>query len=161
MQKARLERPWLREDDIVAEDPREMEGQMTEFELVVPRVDPAKTLAKGRHPLERAFAVADRYAAYLSAILLFLFMLSGFGMTKADFVNRATSGLITWRVSYDMHNLLDIPLMVAFTFHTFTGIRRALLRKTKRRRRTAWIAAGLGAIVLGFMLMLVLAPTGF
>ncbi len=134
---------------------------MTETELVVARIDPAKTLAKGRHPVERVLAVVDRYAAYLSAILLFLFMLSGFGMTKADFVSNATGGLITWRVSYDMHNLLDIPLMVAFTFHTFTGIRRALLRRTKHRRRTAWIAAGMGVVVLGFMLMLVFAPTGF
>ena len=124
------------------------------------KMDPAKTLARGQHRAERAFAQLDRYAAWLSAILLFLFFISGFGMTKPELVSRLTGGLITWRVAYDLHNLLHIPLMVTFTIHTFTGIRRVLLRRTKSRRSTAWVAAGLGVLVLAFLLTLALSPTG-
>ena len=59
-----------------------------------------------------------------------------------------------------MHNALHIPLMLTFIVHTFTGIRRVLLRRTKSRRVTAWVAAGLGALVLAFLLTLALSPTG-
>jgi len=124
------------------------------------KTNSAKTLAKGQHRAERAFAKLDRYAAWLSAVLLLLFFVSGFGMTKPALVNQLTGGLITWRVAYDLHNLLHIPLMVTFTVHTFTGVRRALLRRTKRRRLTAWVAAGLGVAVLAFLLTLALSPTG-
>lgn len=122
--------------------------------------NPAKAVAKGQHRAERAFAKLDRYSAWLSAVLLLLFFVSGFGMTKPALVSQLTGGLITWRVAYDLHNLLHIPLMVTFTVHTFTGVRRALLRRTKQRRTTAWIAAGLGVVVLAFLLTLALSPTG-
>jgi len=124
------------------------------------KTNPAKIVAKRQHRAERAFAKLDRYAAWLSAILLFLFFVSGFGMTKPELVSQMTGGLITWRVAYDLHNLLHIPLMVTFTVHTFTGVRRVLLRRTKQRRATAWIAAGLGVVVLAFLLTLALSPTG-
>ena len=123
--------------------------------------DPAKTLAKGRNLAERAFVRIDRYVAWSSALLLFLFFVSGFGMTKPDLVGSLTGGLVSWRVAYDMHHALQIPLMLAFTFHTFTGLRRVLLRRTQRRRMTAWIAAGVGVVVLTFLLILALSPTGF
>ncbi|TFH07265.1 MAG: hypothetical protein E4H08_09770, partial [Candidatus Atribacteria bacterium] len=88
--------------------------------------DPKKTLAKGQYRAERVFARIDRYAAWLSALLLFLFIVSGYGMTKPDFVYQATARLMTWRVAYDMHNLLIIPIIITFILHTFTGLRRAL-----------------------------------
>ncbi|MBE0636444.1 hypothetical protein IH601_10655 [Candidatus Bipolaricaulota bacterium] len=123
--------------------------------------DPKKTLAKGQYRAERVFARIDRYAAWLSALLLFLFIVSGYGMTKPDFVYQATARLMTWRVAYDMHNLLIIPIIITFILHTFTGLRRALARRTKRRRGSAWVAAGAGAAVLAYLLVLALAPTGF
>ena len=125
------------------------------------KMNPAKTLAKGKRRAERAFAQIDRYVAWVSALLLFLFFISGFGMTKPELVSRFTGGLVSWRVAYDMHHALQIPLMLAFTIHTFSGLRRALLRRTKRRRRTTWIAAGLGLVVLAYLLILALSPTGF
>jgi len=123
--------------------------------------DPEMTLAKSRFRTERVFAQIDRTAAWLSALLLFLFIVSGYGMTKPDFVNQATGGLITWRVAYDMHNLLILPIILTFIVHTITGLRRALARRTKQRRKSAWIAVGAGVVVLTFLLVLVLAPTGF
>jgi|GEM_PF-950705 cytochrome b subunit of formate dehydrogenase len=125
------------------------------------KTDSSKTLGKGQHRAERAFAQLDRYVAWASALLLFLFFISGFGMTKPDLVSSLTGGLVTWRVAYDMHNTLQIPLMLAFTIHTFSGLRRALLRRTKRRRATAWIAAGIGLAVLGYLLTLALSPAAF
>jgi cytochrome b subunit of formate dehydrogenase len=110
---------------------------------------------------ERIFLWIDRSAAWFSAGLVFLYFLSGFGMTKPDFVHQVTGGLITWRVSYDMHNVLEIPLIVVFLFHTFMGVRRTLLRRTKHRRTAAWTALSAGTLMLGFLLVLALGPTGF
>jgi cytochrome b subunit of formate dehydrogenase len=120
---------------------------------------PSRTFST-RGSLERVLVRVDRYAAWLSAILLFLYFVSGYGMTKPDLVPFMTGGLISWRVAYDMHNVLHIPLLIVFTFHTFTGVRRALLRATRRRRLTAWMAAGLGLIVLGYLLTLSLYQSG-
>ena len=113
-----------------------------------------------RRSVERVLARIDRYAAWFSAILLFLYFVSGFGMTKPDLVPSMTGGLISWRVAYDMHNVLHIPLLVLFTFHTFTGVRRALTRTTRRRGPAAWIAVVLGLIVLGYLLTLALHKSG-
>jgi cytochrome b subunit of formate dehydrogenase len=113
-----------------------------------------------RRSIERALARIDRYAAWLSAILLFLYFVSGFGMTKPDLVPRMTGGLVSWRVAYDMHNVLHIPLLVVFTFHTFTGLRRALARATRRSRLAAWVAAGLALAILGYLLTLALSKSG-
>jgi cytochrome b subunit of formate dehydrogenase len=121
---------------------------------------PLRTPSAVRRSVERVFARLDRYAAWFSAILLFLYFVSGFGMTKPDLVPLMTGGLVSWRVAYDMHNVLHIPLVIVFTFHTFTGVRRALLRATRHRRLTAWIAAGLGLIVLGYLLTLSLFRAG-
>ena len=118
------------------------------------------TAASGRRPVERFLAILDRYAAWFSALLLFLFFLSGFGMTKPDLVSSMTGGLISWRVAYDMHNVLHIPLLVVFTFHTFTGLRRAILRSTRRRGLALGVAIFLGLAVFGYLLTLSLYNTG-
>ena len=121
---------------------------------------PAARPSAARRSAERVLARVDRYAAWLSAILLFLYVVSGFGMTKPDLVPSMTGGLVSWRVAYDMHNVLHIPLLIVFTFHTFTGLRRALARTTRRSRPAAWIAAGLGLIILGYLLTLALYKSG-
>ena len=129
-------------------------------EQVVTTARPARRASTVRRSVERVLARIDRYTAWLSAILLFLYFVSGFGMTKPDLVPSMTGGLVSWRVAYDMHNVLHIPLLVVFTFHTFTGVRRALARTTRRSRLAAGIAAGLGLAVLGYLLTLALYKTG-
>ena len=110
---------------------------------------------------ERLFSIIDRYAAWFSALLLFLFLVSGFGMTKPALVDQWTAGVITWRVAYDMHNVLYYPLIFVFTLHTFFGLRRATLRRTRSKRVATWLAVILGGIVLAFLLNLAFAPAAF
>jgi len=138
----------------VSSDPR----QRTEVQA--PKSTPLRTPSATRRSIERILLHLDRTAAWLSAGLLFLYFLSGFGMTKPDLVATMTGGLFSWRVAYDIHNTLHIPLVIVFTFHTFTGLRRALLRTTRRSRLAAWAAASLGLIVLGYLLTLILYQSG-
>lgn len=131
---------------------------MTEGTVV--QADSTTTSTRRTARAESVFARIDRYSAWLSGILLFLHVISGFGMTNPELVTRLTGGLVSWRVAYDMHGVLHIPLIVVFTIHTFMGIRHILLRKTKRKRMTAWVAAGLGAIVMAYLLTIALSPGG-
>jgi len=121
---------------------------------------PARRRASARRVLARTQVGLDRVASWGSALLLFLFFVSGFGMTKPDLVSSMTGGLVSWRVAYDMHNALHVPLLVAFTFHTFTGLQRALVRTTRRRRLAALLAGGIGLVVAGYLLTLILHESG-
>lgn len=107
-----------------------------------------------RVTVARALLWIDRAAAWLSAALLLLYLISGFGMTKPLLVEQLTGGVITWRVAYDMHNLLHVPLIIGFTIHTFMGLRRAITRLTRRRGLALTIALVAGAGILSFLLML-------
>ena len=84
----------------------------------------------------------------------------GFGTTKLDLVSRMTEGLVSWRVAYDMHSVLHVPLLVAFTSHTFADLRCALARTTRRSRLAAWLGAELGLIILGCLLRPALSRSG-
>ena len=125
----------------------------------LPSTDPAMTLARGRRSAERFLTGIDRLSAWSSAVLLFLFLVSGLGMTRPELVGRISGGVLTWRVAYDLHNSLYIPLMIVFTLHTFLGVRRMLIRSTRRRRAASWVAAGLGTAVLVLLLTLGLTPS--
>jgi hypothetical protein len=124
-------------------------------------IDRPTAWVRRRRAAARVFVRVDRYAAWLSAILLFLFFVSGFGMDKPAFLSRLTGGLVTWRVSHTLHTLLDIPLMIVLALHTIGGIRRVLLRSGKRRRVHTVVAAGVGTAMFGFLLALLLGPAGF
>ena len=114
-----------------------------------PRIRPAR-----RFTVSRGLLWIDRAAAWLSATLLLLYLISGFGMTKPLLVEQLTGGVITWRVAYDMHNLLHIPLIIGFTIHTFMGLRRAITRLTRKRGLGLAIALIAGGGILSFLLML-------
>jgi len=110
--------------------------------------------------IERTLLRVDRLAAWLSAALLFLYFVTGFALNKPAFVSSMTGGLLSYRLARDIHYNLHVPLIVAFTFHTIIGLRRALHRKTRRSRLAAWIAIGIGVIVLGYLLALGLYGNG-
>ena len=112
------------------------------------------THVRRRWPVERWLSRIDRTAAWVSALLLLLYLVSGFGMTKPGLVERATGGLVSWRVAYDMHNILHIPLIVVFAIHTITGIRRSLIRTTRSKRIAGLIAAPVGVVFAGYLLFL-------
>jgi cytochrome b subunit of formate dehydrogenase len=109
-----------------------------------------------RRPLriEWLLSRSDNVAAWLSAAVLFLYVMSGYGLTKPESVARLTAGIMTPDLAYAIHNHLYIPLLVVFVFHTFMGLRRALIRTTRRKVIAGWIAAGSGALALAYLALL-------
>lgn len=104
--------------------------------------------------LEGALARLDHAAAWISALILVLYIASGYGMTRPDRVYALTGGLMTPGRAVTLHNSLYIPLLITFALHTILGLRRVLIRATRKKRAAGWIAAGVGALALGYLLLL-------
>jgi succinate dehydrogenase/fumarate reductase cytochrome b subunit len=45
-------------------------------------------------------------------------------------------------------------LLVVFVFHTFMGLRRVLIRTTRRKLVAGWMTAGIGAVALVYFTLL-------
>jgi hypothetical protein len=103
---------------------------------------------------ERILARLDHAAAWVSALILVLYIVSGYGITRAESTRALTGGLVTLERAFALHNNLYIPLLVTFAFHTVTGLRRALIRTTRRKLVAGWVAAGAGAVALVYFLVL-------
>ena len=59
--------------------------------------------------------------------------------------------------AFTLHNNLYIPLLVFYGFHTLMGLRRALIRTTRRKSVAGWTAVGVGAVVVSYLAILELA----
>jgi succinate dehydrogenase hydrophobic anchor subunit len=110
--------------------------------------------ALGRIKFERVLARVDHFAAWGSAVLLILYVISGYGLTRPARVTDLTGGIVAPRLAFTLHNNLYIPLLVLFAFHTFVGLRRALIRTTRRKAIAGWVAVGAGAIVVTYLALL-------
>jgi hypothetical protein len=104
--------------------------------------------------LEWMLARLDHAAAWASALILVLYIVSGYGMTRADQAQALTGGLMSPGRAYILHNHLYIPLLVTFAFHTIMGLRRVLIRTTRKKLIAGWVAASAGALALGYLLLL-------
>ena len=104
--------------------------------------------------LEWLLSRLDNVTAWLSAAVLFLYIVSGYGLTRPESIVRLTGGIMTPGLAYAIHNNLYLPLLVVFVFHTVMGLRRALLRATRRKLIAGWIAAGAGGLALAYLALL-------
>ncbi len=104
--------------------------------------------------IESILVRLDRLAAWASAVLLILYVISGYGLTRPARVTDLTGGLVAPRFAFTLHNGLYVPLLVFFAFHTFMGLRRALIRTTRRKAVAGWVAIATGAVVVGYLAVL-------
>lgn len=120
-------------------------------------MDAAVKSAASPFRLERVLSVFDRFTAWGSTAILVLYVVSGFCLTRAEHVTSLTGGVVNRGFAFTLHNNLYIPLLAFFGFHAFMGLRRALIRTTRRKPLAGWIAVGAGAVVVGYLAVLGLA----
>ena len=113
--------------------------------------------AIGKLRAERLLIRIDRLAAWGSALLLILYVISGFGLTRPARVTDLTGGLVAPRLAFTLHNNLVIPLLILFAFHTFMGLRRALMRTARRKHVAGWVAVATGTVVVAYLALLAFA----
>ncbi len=104
--------------------------------------------------LEWLLSRVDHVAAWISAAIMVLYIVSGYGMTQAARAQTLTGGLMTPGRAFTLHNNLYIPLLITFAFHTFMGLRRVLIRTTRRKLVAGWMTAGIGAVALAYFALL-------
>ncbi len=104
--------------------------------------------------LEWLLSRLDHAAAWISALILVLYIVSGYGMTRMDQAQTLTGGLMNPGRAYVLHNHLYVPLLVTFAFHTFMGLRRVLIRATRKKLVAGWVAVGAGLLALTYFLVL-------
>ena len=90
----------------------------------------------------------------MSTFILALYIVSGYRMTRASQVERLTGGLVNSGRAYILHNHLHILLLVPFAFHTFMGLRRVLIRATRKKLVAGWVAVDTGLVALSYFLIL-------
>lgn len=112
-----------------------------------------KKAARPAVRLERILFRVDHAVAWLSAVVLVLYIVSGFGMTRPDETLARTGGIMTQARAYAIHDALYAPLLATFVFHTLVGLRRVHLR-AKRRRVVGWLVGIASALVLAYLILL-------
>jgi len=74
---------------------------------------------------------ARRILHWLLALVMVIFLITGFGITEFRLVETLTLGLLTKGMSERIHLLLWIPFIILFALHVYLTLTPT--RKTKRR----------------------------
>ena len=111
-----------------------------------------------RREIRKYLVRIERLASWILAILLFLFLISGYGLVKPSLVKRLSMGVLTWERCYAIHKNLDLPLIVCFVAHISRCLGKTLLKLYPKQRTLVWtISMMLSFILLMFLLTLCLA----
>lgn len=60
-----------------------------------------------------------KIAAYLALIILLLYIISGYGITQYQIVEKITLGILTKSLSFKIHSVLIIPLVILLGIHLY------------------------------------------
>ena len=96
----------------------------------------------------------SRFCAWTLIVLILLYFVSGYGMTRTGLMYRLTFGLMDRGVALWIHDvLLTIPMAIAFLLHTLISVRSALIRwNVKNKFVLNWLMIGIGVVLFGAVL---------
>jgi hypothetical protein len=91
-----------------------------------------------------------RFCAWALIVLILLYFVSGYGITKSGMIYRLTGGLMDRGAALWLHNILTLPMAFAFLCHTLISIRFAMIRWNVRNKTGLnWVFLGIGAVLFG------------
>jgi len=61
--------------------------------------------------------ITNKIIAYLSLLVILLYLLTGYGMTKSETITKLTFGKLTRSLSHSIHEYLVIPLIILLLLH--------------------------------------------
>jgi len=103
----------------------------------------------------RTLKLISRISAWLLLFGIVMLSLSGWGITRAEFMYQATAGLIDRGTANDIHLFLQIPVTSIALLHVLTRIRISLDRKWSTNK---WVLNGIlgaaGIAALAFVIYL-------
>ncbi|MBW2971447.1 hypothetical protein KY359_00275 [Candidatus Woesearchaeota archaeon] len=103
------------------------------------------------HPIEHFVRKLGRFCAWAIIVLMFIYFISGWGMTKSSMIYNLTGGLLDRGASARLHNYLILPMAFAFLCHTLVAIRFAMIRwniQTEKNEKTLnYVFLGVGVVL--------------
>jgi thiosulfate reductase cytochrome b subunit len=63
--------------------------------------------------------IIKKTIAYLSLVIIALYLITGYGMTKSETIGKLTFGLLDRSLSHTIHFNLVIPLIILLLAHIF------------------------------------------
>lgn len=63
--------------------------------------------------------IIKKTIAWLSLLVIVLYIITGFGMTKTETVTKLTFGLLDRSLSHTIHVSMEIPLVILLLAHIF------------------------------------------
>lgn len=89
--------------------------------------------------------------AIVWVLLFFMIMLviTGYGLTKPNLIYSLTGGLIDYWVAFNLHTLLDVPLLILLLIHVIIEIKFSFMRwGFKNQKLLNFLMLMLGTIFL-------------
>jgi cytochrome b subunit of formate dehydrogenase len=77
----------------------------------------------------------NRCVVWVLLVLMILFIVTGYGMTRPLLIDSWTRGLIDYRVAHTLHVNLDMPLFALFLVHILIEVWFTALRWGVQRQR--------------------------
>ncbi|MFH1064328.1 MAG: hypothetical protein V1729_04570 [Candidatus Woesearchaeota archaeon] len=94
----------------------------------------------------------NRACAWSLLVLITIYFISGFGITKAGMISAASIGLIHKITSFRLHTYLVLPLAFAFLCHTLISIRFAMIRwNVKNKILLNYVTASMGILLFALV----------
>jgi succinate dehydrogenase/fumarate reductase cytochrome b subunit len=104
------------------------------------------------HSYERYLVKFGRFCAWSLIVFIFLYFISGWGVTRSGAVYNLTGGLLNRQTSFWLHDILTLPMAFAFLCHTLIAIRYALIRwNVKNREVLNYVFLGVGVVLFALV----------
>ena len=94
---------------------------------------------------------ANRIIVWILLFFMILFIVSGYGLTKPNLIHFLTFGLIEYSTAFQIHRLLDVPLLVFLLIHVIIEAKFSLIRwgfKNQRLLNFLLFVLGLISVIL-------------
>ena len=70
----------------------------------------------------------NRVIVWVLLFFMILLIVTGYGLTKPNLIYSLTGGIIDYRTAFNLHTLLDVPLLILLLIHVVIEIKFSLMR---------------------------------
>lgn len=78
---------------------------------------------------------ANRVVVWVLLLLTILYIATGYGLTKPSLLYSLSSGILNYQISFYLHTVLDVPLMILLLLHVIIEVKFSLMRWGFRNQR--------------------------
>lgn len=104
------------------------------------------------HTYEYYLIKFSRVCAWSMIVMVILYFLTGWGMTKTGMIMGLTGGVLHRFLANQIHHYLILPMAFAFICHTLISIRFAMIRwKVKNKIILNYAFLGSGVVLFGLV----------